>query len=51
MWRGEEQDEYGHGAIIGTAAITLYTMDKADSHESALEMAKDWWERRNKSSL
>lgn len=51
VWRGEEEDEYGYGAIIGTAAITLYTMDKADSHESALEMAKDWWEGRNKSSL
>ncbi len=51
VWRGEEEDEYGHGAIIGTAAITLYTMDKANTHEDALDMAKDWWEKRNKKSI
>ena len=51
VWRGEEEDEYGYGAIIGTAAITLYTMDKADSHEGALDMAKDWWANRNKNSI
>ncbi len=51
VWRGEEDDEYGVGAIIGTAAITLYTMDKASSHEAALAMAKDWWEKRDKSSI
>jgi anthranilate phosphoribosyltransferase len=51
VWRGEEDDEYGVGAILGTAAITLYTMDKADSHEAALEMAAEWWEKRNKESI
>ena len=51
IWRGEEEDEYGYGAIIGTAAITLYTMGKADTHEEALEMAKNWWIKRNKSSI
>ncbi len=51
VWRGEEEDEYGHGAVIGTAAITLYTMGKADSHESALELARDWWDKRDKGSI
>lgn len=51
VWRGQEDDEYGVGAITGTAAITLYTMGKADSHESAIEMAKTWWEQRNKDRL
>ncbi|HFC93715.1 MAG TPA: glycosyl transferase family protein [Leucothrix mucor] len=48
VWDGSVDDEYGVAAIIGTTAITLYTMSKADSHEAALEMAKDWWENRKK---
>jgi len=51
VWRGEEDDEYGYGAIVGTIAITLYTMGKADSHNDALEMAKDWWGKRNINSI
>ncbi len=51
VWNGQVDDEYGYGAVIGTAAITLYTMGLADSHEAALEMARDWWASRNKSSF
>ena len=51
VWRGEEDDEYGTGAIIGTAAITLYTMDKTDSHTKAIELAQSWWDNRDKSRL
>ena len=51
VWNGSVEDEYGVGAIIGTAAMTLYTMEKADSHKAALEMATDWWEQRNKTRL
>ena len=51
VWRGDEVDEYGVGAIIGTAAITLYTMDKADSHAAALDLAQLWWENRDKQRL
>lgn len=51
VWRGEVDDEYGVGAVVGTAAITLYTMGKADTHEQAIEMANDWWEGRDKTRL
>ncbi len=51
VWRGEQDDEYGVGAITGTTAITLYTMGKADSHKDALELATRWWEQRDKTSL
>ena len=51
VWRGEERDEYGAGAIIGTAAITLYTMGRADSHDAALEMAGQWWDERDRGRL
>ena len=51
VWRGEEDDEYGVGAITGTAAITLYTMGRADSHEAAIEMARQWWEKRDRGRI
>ncbi len=47
VWQGEEEDEYGVGAITGTAAITLYTMGKAASHAAALDMARQWWDQRD----
>ena len=49
VWNGSIDDEYGTGAVIGTTAITLYTMGKADSHETAIELATKWWEARDKS--
>lgn len=51
VWNGSVADEYGEGAIVGTAAMTLYTMDRAETHSAALEMARDWWEGRNKTRL
>ncbi len=51
VWNGQVEDEYGVGAVIGTAAITLKTMGKAETQKDALALAKTWWEARNKSRL
>jgi anthranilate phosphoribosyltransferase len=51
VWNGQVEDEYGIGAVTGTAAITLYTMGCAEDHASAIEMANDWWSTRDKSRL
>lgn len=51
LWRGERDDEYGTGAVVGTAAITLYTMGRADSHEAALVQARELWEARDRASI
>ena len=51
VWNGQIEDEYGIGAITGTAAITLYTMGRAEDHASAIEMANDWWSKRDKSKF
>jgi anthranilate phosphoribosyltransferase len=50
-WRGENPHEYGEMAVIGTLAIALRTLQKAGSREEALEIAKDWWEARDKTAL
>lgn len=48
IWSGEEQDEYADAAIIGTTAIALRLMGKAESPEKALSQAENMWEKRNR---
>ncbi|HHH44075.1 MAG TPA: glycosyl transferase family protein [Gammaproteobacteria bacterium] len=48
VWRGERDDEYGVGAITGTAAIALQLMGKADTPDQALELARAMWENRKR---
>lgn len=51
VWRGEKSHEYGEMAVIGTLALALRTLRRADTQEVALEMARQWWEARNRSAL
>lgn len=46
LWRGEIEDEYGLGAVVGTTAITLKTMGRADTQDAALKMAQEMWDQR-----
>lgn len=46
LWRGEIEDEYASAAVIGTLAITLKMMGKADTQQSAEAMATDMWNNR-----
>lgn len=46
VWRGEQRHEYGEGAVIGTLALALRTLQRADSQEQALRMAQEWWQQR-----
>ena len=48
LWRGEIDDEYANAAVIGTLAITLKMMGKADSQQSAEAMASEMWNNRAK---
>lgn len=48
LWRGEIEDEYASAAVIGTLAITLKMMGKADSQEAAEAMATEMWTNRAK---
>ncbi len=49
FWRGEETDEYAQAAIIGTTAIALRLLNKADTPNQALELAETMWANRDKS--
>ncbi len=51
VWRGKSEDEFGEAAIIGTTAITLNLLGKADSPESAQSLAQEYWLQRNKTMI
>ncbi len=51
VWRGGANDAYGELAIIGTLAIALRLVNRAESPEAALELAKDYWKDRNPERL
>lgn len=46
LWRGEAQNEYGEAAVIGTAAIALKLVGKAQSQQQAETMARQYWSDR-----
>ena len=46
VWLGHRHSEYGKYATIGTLAIILKMMDKANSQQAALTLAQQWWEER-----
>ncbi|RLA26033.1 MAG: glycosyl transferase family protein [Gammaproteobacteria bacterium] len=49
LWRGKVQDEFAEASVIGTVAIALKLMAKGDSQESAQQLAREYWQKRNKS--
>lgn len=48
VWNGELDDEYAIAAVVGTVAVSLYTMGRADSREEAEAQAWEMWHSRNK---
>ena len=48
FWRGEETDEYAEAAIVGTTAIALRLLNKADTPDDALKLAQQMWTDRDK---
>lgn len=46
LWNDEIEDEYATGAVIGTTAVALRLMGRADSQEAALTQAREMWESR-----
>ena len=47
LWRGEIEDDYGKASVAGTLAIALKLLGKADSIESADELAVNMWNNRD----
>lgn len=51
VWQGEMDDDYAVTSVVGTIAVTLRTMGKANSVEEAEMMARDVWEARDRDFL
>jgi len=48
LWQGDYDDEFAEATIIGTTAVVLKFLGKADSQEQAHTMAKGLWQNRNR---
>jgi anthranilate phosphoribosyltransferase len=48
IWQGAIEDEFAKSSVIGTAAIALKLLGKADSQQQAQQLAIDYWSNRNK---
>lgn len=48
VWQGRQQDEYGEAATVSTAALALYESGSAGSPETALALARQIWQRRDR---
>ncbi|WP_031433110.1 glycosyl transferase family protein [Methylomarinum vadi] len=48
LWRGEFSDEYAEATVIGTAAIALKLLGKADNQQQAEALAQSYWNARDK---
>jgi len=51
VWHGDEHDEYGEAAIIGTAAYVLRLMGRASSPDDAFTQARAMWTARNRTQM
>lgn len=47
VWRGTGTDEYGLAAVIGTTAIALRLMQRANDPAAAMAQAQAMWDTRN----
>lgn len=48
VWRGEVEDDYARLSVIGTAAVVLKLMGKADTMDAAEAQAAALWQDRNR---
>jgi len=48
LWRGEIEDEFAEGAVVGTAAVALKLLGKVSTIDEAHEMAWKIWNNRQK---
>lgn len=51
IWRGTASDEYAELAVLGTLAIVLRLLERANSPAEAMTLAGDYWQQRNRSRI
>jgi anthranilate phosphoribosyltransferase len=47
VWQGEVDDEFAEATVIGTGAIALQLLGKAESQQQAHQLAEQFWLNRN----
>lgn len=48
IWQGRDEDEFAESSIIGTAAIALKLLGKANTQQQAHQLAAEYWLSRDK---
>lgn len=48
LWRGEFDDEFAEASVLGTAAVALKLLGRAESQQQAYALAEQFWRDRNK---
>lgn len=51
LWQGSEQDEFAEATIIGTAAVALKLLGKAEDQQQAHQLAAQYWHQRRRDRL
>ncbi|ESS71575.1 glycosyl transferase, family 3 [Methyloglobulus morosus KoM1] len=51
LWQGKIQDEFAEASVIGTAAVALKLLGKADNQAQAHSVAADFWLQRDKQRI
>ena len=51
LWQGQDHSQYGHDAVLRTAALALCAMLKTTDYVSALSQCSKAWAERDKSLL
>lgn len=51
LWRGQQDDVAGEAAVIGTAAIALFTLGDAATPEAAERLARELWRARRRDAV
>lgn len=47
LWQGKIDNEFAVATVIGTAAIALKLLGKAETQQQAQQLANDYWSKRN----
>lgn len=51
VWQGRQEDEFAEATVIGTAAVALKLLNKANTQEAAMALAQDYWLQRDRQRL
>lgn len=51
VWRGTAEHEYGVAAVIGTLAIALRLLKRVATNVEAEQLAREWWQSRNRNAF